>query len=218
MAELTVTLRNDTSSVWTLAVFLSIPTAASQLSVAWMLTSPVAGSGTGYTSWTPDAPAVCLGLPALSSGTQVYRQTLARAAAANQGWTVTSSSGAFLLTQTGSSVTPGQIQIANASGQLVNAALGFSGTAAIYAPSLPSGLTAGFIPSPQYWMILAQSIQAGQVVANGSYGSSSLSRSQSHIAGIFSQPQQLIFPSRQPNALVTASIDGGSLSTTITYS
>ena len=221
MASYQVTLQNQTTTVWTLVVFIKIPDATGMLSVAWKLTPPVAGSGSNDTSWT-DTPAVALGTLSNSSGSRVYKQNVARAAAVDQAWTVTKTSTVLDLTLTGSSLTPGQIEITNASGQLTNVALGYDNTAAVYAPNLPSGLAAGFIPLPQYWVTVAQSMQAGQVIANASSNANNLTASQQNdlnalIAGQFAPPQQLKFPTNQNAATVTISLDGDLFSMTIAY-
>jgi len=221
MANYEVAFQNESGSVWSLVVYLTIPDAAGMLSVAWQISTPVAPGGNNSVTWIDD-PYVCLGSSPSGSGVQVYRQNLAQVAAPNQGWRVASSSGALTLTLTGPSLTPGQIEITNNSGQFANVALGYSKWAAVYSPQLASGLAAGFIPMPQYWVLLSESaMKQGQVVANASTSSKSTlllaSNGAQQLSGQFSPPMALNFPSGQTAATVTASLSGGKFVVGITY-
>jgi hypothetical protein len=223
MAEYEVTLLNQTGTVWTLVVYITIPDAAGMLSVAWQVSPPAAPSGNNTVAWTDD-PYVCLGSSPTGSGVQIYRQTLSQLAAANQGWLVANNSGALTLTLQGSSVTPGQIEITNNAGQFTNVALGYSKAAAVYSPQLASGLAAGFIPVPQYWVLLSQSaMKPGQVVANASTPvksgtTSTFSAGMQQVAAQFAPPIPLNFPTGQTAATVTASLSGSTFTVSVAYS
>ena len=220
MTAYSVTLNNQTSSVWSAVVFISIPDASGMLSVAWQISSPVAPSGgSGSVSWTDD-PAACIGTGPTGVGVQVFKQSLARAAAPNQGWSVENNSGALDLTLTGRSVTPNQIEITNRSGKITNAALGYSGTAAVYSPQLPSGVAAGFFPVPSYWLLVTQSsVVPGQVVSYATTPEiwSLMLLTTTATAGQFLPPQPLAFPTNEPAAVATIASSGAVVSVTISY-
>lgn len=210
MTAYAATLVNETSSVWTLVVYVTIPNAATMLSVAWQVSPGVAPSGSNGVTWT-DGASVCLGTLSTSTGVSIFRQNLARAAAPNQGWTVTNN-GSLDLTLTGPSITPGQIEVTNSAGQLTNIALGYSSTAAVYAAGIASGLAVGFIPTPRYWALITQSsVAQGQVVAYAT------PTNKAQVAGTFVPPFAFDFPSNETAATITLSMNGNSVSVITTY-
>lgn len=216
MTTYNVAFDNQTSMTWVFVVYVTIPNATGMLSVAWQLAG-VAQGGTGSVSWTDDSSA-CLGKASTSSGAQSFSQTLSRPATANEAWSAFLNSGVVDLKLTGLSVTPGQLEITNNSGQLANLALGYGGIAAVYAAGVPSGVTAGYIPEPRYWVMLSQSIAQGQVVARAATPAKfAVAPPSMQVAGLSTPPQPLKFPGSSSSASVKASMDGQAVLVTITY-
>jgi len=214
-----VTLVNGTNTVWTLVAFITIPNAAGMLSVAWQISPAVAPGGNDGVKWT-DGACVCIGSSSTVDGVQIFRQNLAQPAASNQAWVITSNSGALTLTLTGPSITPGQIEITNSSGQVTNAALGYSTAAAVYSPNLLSGVAAGFIPGPRYWVLITQSApKQGQVIANANMSllRKPFTTTSNQVDGQFIPPIALAFPSTQTAATVTLSMDGSTIKPDVMY-
>jgi hypothetical protein len=221
VTNFSATLVNQTDSVWTLAVFITIPNAAGMLSVAWQVSPAVAPTGNDGVTWN-DGANVCIGTSTTTSGVQVFKQNLSQPAAADQWWAVTSNSGALTLTLTQNAPTPGQIQVTNSSTQVTNVALGYSGSAAVYAPNLLINAATGFIPIPQYWALITQSVpKPGQVVAYATTPSPSQpARRTANVqqgTGQFLPPKALNFPANQTAATVTLKLDGSSLNASIVY-
>lgn len=213
------TLQNDTDSVWTLVIYVTLPAAASMLSVAWQVSAPVANHGSADVSWT-DTPAVCLGTSSGVPGAQSFKQTLWQQAAVDQGWVVGTTGGALTLTLSGSSPTPGQIAVTNNSGQTTNIALGYSAAAAVYSQNVSSGVAVGFVPVPTYWALITQSaIKRGDVVA---YASTPAKLAQTNLielsAGQYIPPIRLQFPTMQTAVTITLSMDGNTVQAIPAYS
>jgi hypothetical protein len=84
-----------------------------------------------------------------------------------------------------------------------------SGAGAVYKSNVASGLNVEFEPTPQYWVLLADQASAGQVIT--------VSRLPASMFLVFTTPQELNFPSAQPAAVVTASMNGSTLQVDISY-
>ena len=215
------TLQNNTDSVWTLVIYITLPAAASMLSVAWQVSQPVANNGTADVSWN-DTAAVCLGTSSGVPGAQSFRQTLWQQAAVNQAWAVGSTGGALTLTLSGTSRTPGQIEVTNSTSpaQVTNIALGYTAAAAVYSQNVSSGVGVGFVPVPQYWALITQGpVKQGDVVAFATTPMKvSAARPGELSAGQFIPPILLQFPASQTAVTITLSNDGNAVQAKVAYS
>ena len=215
------TLQNNTDGVWTLVIYITLPAAASMLSVAWQVSQPVANHGSADVSWT-DTAAVCLGTSSGVAGAQSFRQTLWQQAAVNQAWVVATTGGALTLTLSGTARAPGQIEVMNSTSpaQVTNIALGYDAAASVYSQNVSSGVGVGFVPVPQYWALITQGpVKQGDVVA---FATTPMKLSQTTMgeltAAQFIPPIRLQFPTSQTAVTITLSNDGSAVQVNTVYS
>jgi hypothetical protein len=198
----TLALENQTPLVWTFVVYILLPEGGD--SVAWRLEPVAREGGKGTIAWTAEL-CVAIGTREMVGGGVFYRDTLARPTSADDAWRIEISSGAQDLVPVGRSLTPGTVQVGNASGRLANAALGIGGTGAVFVPDLFSGATAVFYPLPSYFLLLADAMQSGQLIATG--GSDRLMAATTTIVG----PRALDLSPAVPSLTVTAKTMGATI-------
>jgi hypothetical protein len=160
-------LRNTTPRSWIFVVFITLPGGAGLDSVAWRLRA-VPTSGTGSLPWI-DELCVAIGTRTVTDGIVVYSDTQAKSTTVDEAWEIELAGGAQQLVAAGRPITPGTVQVTNASGQLANAALGVDGTGAVYAADLYSGARAVFRPPPRYYVLLADAMVPGQLITQGDH-------------------------------------------------
>ena len=167
MKKVSVDFSNQTSTTWTLAVFLTIPTAEGLNSVSWQQTT-AAPSGFGEKlSWTWNTPQFCVAFGSYSdaNGTIVYQQRQVLDAEPGTAWKLIMKDGIQQLEKNGLALLPGRIEIQNGSGVAGSLGIGIDGCAAIYAPDIKSGVTQSFETQMNCWVAVFDAIKQGEVIA-----------------------------------------------------
>lgn len=203
----TVRFVNKTSSVWTLVVFVRLPSDAGLELVAFRQTRAAASAQKSVAF--DDAPCICLGSHSGSGRARVYEDELIQAVAAGQAWKVLTQDGVQQFAVDGRSQFPGTLDVANVSGLVLDLGAGFASSAAVYQPNVPGSTTVRFTPTPSFWVFLSsEPVADGQVVALGG---------PAVVSSIFSGRLALDLSAQQPSATVTATMQGSGLVLQITY-
>jgi hypothetical protein len=163
----TLNLQNQTPSVWTFVVFLVLPNSAGLDSVAWQLRTLPPSTGKGSISWTDDY-CVAIATRGSAGGFTVFSDTQTQPAAANTAWKIVDSSGVQEIVANGTALTPDTIQLLNSTSSLANGGFGAASLGAVFKGDLRGQESAVFVPQPQYFVMLADSMQQGQVITRGS--------------------------------------------------
>jgi hypothetical protein len=162
----TLNLQNQTPSVWTFVVFLVLPNSAGLDSVAWQLRTLPRSTGKGSITWTDDY-CVAIATRGTAGGFTVFSDTQTQPAAANSAWKIVESAGVEEIVSNGLPLTPDTIQLLNSTSALANGGFGAASLGAVFKGDLRGQESAVFVPQPQYYVLLADSMQQGQVITRG---------------------------------------------------
>ena len=137
-----------------------------------------------------------------SGGIGVYKASQTPPASLGTQWQAVTQDGVQQLVYVGPNSDPDQITILNNSGNPANLGIGMSGAASVFQNGVLDGESAQFTVKPLYFAGLFENVELGEVIdSNVSVG-----------------PFPILFDGGNNSATLTASVVGGSLVTTLTYS
>jgi hypothetical protein len=193
--QYTLTFRNQTDSVWTMAVFATLANSSFQ-TVAWLLCrAPHSGFGRVRFT-TDDAVAIAELIDDVFFATQILP------AESGSSWDVIFEDGVKQLVPGSGTASPGRILITNRSGQRVNAGVGMSLSPMVYSKDLLSGASAIFTVPMTLSVSIFKTLELGEIIS---------------VAQMAVPQQPLNFPSGITNGIATATLDGTTLQLTIDY-
>jgi hypothetical protein len=193
-----VDFNNQTDRTWTMVVYQTIPDSIGLDSVAWKKTT-VPKSGESGVEWEIDY-LVALANYKQPTGVGVYKASQRLNASLGSKWKVVFQDGVQQLKADGNAQ-PGFIVINNESGNLADIGIGMSGESSVYKRNVLSGSGGQFKVTPTYYVGLFNDLVYGTVISSN----------------VIVGPMTLVFPSGQNKAVLTASLDGPSITLDLQY-
>ena len=199
MSTYYINFENNTTSTWTMGVYMTIPKSVGLESVTWLQTTAPQSGSTGV-SWE-ETYDVAITNYKQDGGIGVYKasQTI-NDVSLGTAWNIVYEDNVQQL-QAAGSTSAGQILIQNQSGLLANPGIGMSGQTSVVKSNVYSGSHGEFEVTPTYYVALFNDVQLGTVISSA----------------IITDPLTVQFPSGQNAATLTASVDGESLVLTLSY-
>jgi hypothetical protein len=200
MANYYVNFSNQTQQTWTMGVYQTLPDSIGLDSVSWQQTT-VPQNGYSGVLWTVSYN-VCIANYVQQGGIGVYTASQTLPAMLGTSWNIVFTEGVQQLQANGSAPQGNQIIINNGSNSYANPGIGMSGQGSVFQNDVASGAAAQFTVTPTYYVGLFNHVQLGEVISTN----------------VTVGPLELQFPTGQNTALLTASMDGDNIVTSISYS
>jgi len=199
MPDYRVNFVNQTSAIWTMAVYQTLPSSVGLDSVAWKQSTAPQGGRTGV-QWTTIFNVALADYEQLG-GLGVYVASQLLTTLLGKRWEVVFEQNVQHLKPAEGSVEPDQVLILNKSGYLANIGIGMDGSGSVFKRDVVSRGNAQFKVTPTYWVALFNQVTLGEVISGN----------------VIVGPLEVKYPSGMTSATLTALMDGNNIVLDLKY-
>ena len=190
---------NKTNQTWTMAVYQELPSSVGLDSVSWKQTT-VPQSGNSGVNWDIFYN-VAMANYTQNGGIGVYKSNQVLPADLGTAWNIVFKDSVQQLEPAGGASQANQIEVYNKSNLLANPGIGMSGEGSVFKNSVLSGASAQFTVTPKYYVGLFNQLQIGEVISSN----------------VVVGPLELVYPTGNNKATLTASISGNNIELSLAY-